>query len=118
MSTSFGSTTDLSILIDSTSWRPLATTVTMPPPEAASTVLFPASACSFFTCSCICWACFIKLLSKFFDIVIGPTATARSSGRQPGVIYSAAGRNPVSGGEKEYYDKKYRGYLQEKTGGL
>src|SRR6059058_4134935 len=61
-STSFGSTTSLSILIARTSPAPFAVTFTFPPPALTSTVLLSSSACVLAICSCIFCACFISLL--------------------------------------------------------
>src|SRR5262249_13520102 len=56
ISTSSFETTSGSILIDCSCFAPLTTTVTMPPPEVASTF---SSAICFCRRSCICCACFI-----------------------------------------------------------
>lgn len=53
-SASSGSMTDGSILMDWTSPEPVATTVTLPPPTEASTVLSASSSCAFAIPACIC----------------------------------------------------------------
>src|SRR5690606_18441465 len=55
ISTSLGSTTVGSILMDRILPRPSAVTVTMPPPLLHSTVLDPSSDCKALSRACTCW---------------------------------------------------------------
>src|SRR5438128_783528 len=69
-STSFGSTTSLSILIAMTSPAPFAVTFTLPPPALTSTIFVSSSACVLAICSCIFCACFMSLF-KFISLGSG-----------------------------------------------
>src|SRR5919108_5574035 len=62
------SSTCCSILIETTSCRPFATTVTIPPPTVASTVFSPRPSCNSRSFSCIFWACFMILPKPLFII--------------------------------------------------
>src|SRR5262245_1665661 len=72
---SSGLMTSRSILIDTSSCLPLATTVTMPPPAVASTVFFAASAC---ICSIWAWSfcASFMMLPKPFTVILLPPGSA------------------------------------------
>src|SRR5438105_4232402 len=53
-----------SIFTDRTSWRPLTTTLIMPPPDWPSTVISASFSCAATILACISWACF-NIFLKF-----------------------------------------------------
>src|SRR4051812_22537693 len=72
MPTSFGSTTDLSILTRTTSNWPLTVAVTRPPPAAPSHCIWASSSWTFATSVWSFCACFISALrSGIFPLDIG-----------------------------------------------